>query len=266
MNRLGNEIFSIPNVPYLGLALLSGIGLLLLISIGHLFRKNRTLSRLEDTYFLFLTAFLYLFPVIYLYLTKPFFLFTRFFYVFTPFVFFIPVYVYNRVHPFKGIKVFYIALVPIVIYGLIVFPLYPKCPYKDLFRYFEGIRKNPDITINIFVKERFKDTTKRQGIVYKTYLDAKNIRLHNVSDLRGACAYVNKGEYCVIIHEIPYADRCIEINPFAKISGFQETLFYPLRSERSDGLKIFHSNHWLSANDILILYSNINRNPNASPK
>jgi len=266
LNRLGNELFSIPNIPYLGLALLSGCGLLLLISISHLFRKKHFFKRLEDDYFLFLTAFLYIFPVIYLYVTKPFFLFTRFFYVFSPFVFLIPVYVYHRVHASRGIKIFYIALIPIVIYGLIVFPLYPKCPYKDLFRYLDTVRSDPNVPINIFVKERFKGTTKRQGIVYQKYLDEKNIRLQNVTDLKGACAHAKKGEYCVVIHEIPYADHCVEINPFAQISGFKETLFYPLRSKRNDGLKVFHSNHWLSANDIVILYSNINRNWGPSPK
>ena len=266
LNRLGNELFSIPNIPYLGLALLSGCGLLLFISLCHLFQKKQLFKRLEDDYFLFLTAFLYIFPVIYLYVTKPFFLFTRFFYVFSPFVFLIPVYVYHRVYASKGIKIFYIALVPIVIYGLIVFPLYPKCPYKDLFCYLDTIRSDPSIPINIFVKERFKDTTKRQAIVYKKYLDAKNIRLHNVTELRGACAHAKKGEYCVVIQQIPYADRCVEINPFARTSGFKETLFYPFRSQRNDGLKIFHSNHWLSANDIVILYSNINRNWRPSPK
>jgi len=259
LNRLGNELFSIPNIPYLGLALLLLGGLLLLISIVHLFWKNRFLTHIEDSYFLLFTAFLYIFPVIYLYITKPFFLFTRFFYVFTPFIFLIPVYVYKRIYAYKIIKLFYMSLAPIVVYGLVVFPLYPKCPYKDLFRYLDSVRENPNITINIFIKERFKGTTKRQNIVYEKYLTAKNIRLHNVSDLKGACAQVSKDENCVVIQEIPYADRGIEINPFAKISGFKETLFYPLRTPRSDGLKIFHSNHWLSANDILILYSNVGR-------
>ncbi len=265
LNRLGNELFSIPNIPYIGLVLLLICGLLLLLSIVRLFGDNRFFTNIEESYFLFLTGFLYVFPVIYLYMTKPFFLFTRFFYVFTPFIFLIPVYVYKRLYPYRGIKVFYMALIPIVIYGLVVFPLYPKCPYKELFFYLDSIRKNPDITINIFIKERFRGTTKRQNIVYEKYLAAKNMRLRNISDLRTACAQVSNEEYCVVIHEIPYADRCIEINPFVMISGFKETLFYPFRLQRTDGLRIFHSNHWLSANDIVILYSNIGKNVGASP-
>jgi len=196
---------------------------------------------------------------IYLYITKPFFLFTRFFYVFTPFVFLIPVYVYKNIYPYRLIRLFYIALIPLAIYGLIVFSVYPKCPYKELFGYLDGIRKDPNVTINVFIEEHFKGTTNRQNIVYKKYLASKNIRLYNVSDLREVCSKVNNDEYCVVIQEILYADRYIEINPFAKINGFKETLFYPFRPQYGDGRKIFHSNHWLSANDIVILYSNIGR-------
>jgi len=257
LNRLGNEIFSIPNIPYIGLSLLLICGLLLFFSILCLFKDNWALTNVQDTYFLFLTAFLYLVPSPYLYITKPFFLFTRFFYVFTPFVFLIPVYVYKRIFPYKAIKFFYIALIPILIYGLFVFPLYPKCPYNELFNHLDSIRKDPNITINVFVKERFKDTTKRQNIVYRKYLADKNIRLINIPNLRGACSKANSDENCVIIQEISYADLCVEINPFAKVSGFKETLFYPLRRKRTDGLKIFHSSHWLSSNDIVILYSDI---------
>ena len=257
LNRLGNELFSIPNIPYLGLSLLLGCGLLLLISIAHLFKTNRFIANIEDSYFLFLTAVLYLVPAIYLYITKPFFLFTRFFYVFTPFIFLIPVYVYNRIYPYRSIKIFCMALVPIVIYGLIVFPLYPKCPYNELFNYLDAKRKNPNITINVFVKERFKDTTKRQNIVYQKYLANKNIRLVSVSNLRGVCSIVNRNEYCAVIHEVVFADHRVEINPLAEVSGFKETLFYPFRRERADGLKTFSSNHWLSSNDIVLLYSDI---------
>jgi len=259
LNRLGNEIFSIPNIPYLGLSLLLICGLLLLVSIVHLFRNNRLLTDVQDSYFLFLTAFLYLVPVTYLFITKPFFLFTRFFYVFTPFVFLIPIYVYKNIYPYRLIRIFYIALIPLVIYGLVVFSVYPKCPYKELFGYLDGIRKDPNVTINVFIKEHFKGTTNRQNIVYKKYLGSKNMRLYNISDLRGGCSKVNNDEYCVVIQEILYADRYIEINPFAKINGFKETLFYPFRPQYGDGRKIFHSNHWLSANDIVILYSNIGR-------
>jgi len=257
LNRLGNEIFSIPNIQYVGLSLLLICGLLLLISITHLFKTNRFIANIEDSYFLFLTAFLYLVPATYLYITKPFFLFTRFFYVFTPFIFLIPIYVYKKISPYKAIKLFYIILTPIVIYGLIVFPLYPKCPYNELFSYLDAIRKNPNITINVFVKERFKDTTKRQNIVYEKYLAEKNIRLLNISNLRGACSKVNRNEYCVVIQEVVFADHQVEINPFAKNSGFKETLFYPFRRQRTDGLKTFYSNHWLSSNDIVILYSDV---------
>ena len=256
-NRLGNELFSIPNLPYVGLSLLLIYGLLLFFSILRLFKDNRLLTNIQNSYFLFLTAFLYLVPATYLYITKPFFLFTRFFYVFTPFIFLVPIYVYNNIYPYKTIKVFYGALIPIVIYGLIVFPLYPKCPYKELFDYLDAIRRNPNITINVFVKERFKDTTKRQNIVYEKYLAKRNIRLINIPNLRGACSRVNKNEYCVVIQEVVFADNRVEINPFARRSGFRETLFYPIRQKRIDGLKTFHSNHWLSSNDIVILYSNI---------
>ena len=256
-NRLGNELFSLPNIPYVGLSLLLICGLLLFFSILRLFKDNRLLTSVQNSYFLFLTAFLYLVPATYLYITKPFFLFTRFFYVFTPFIFLIPIYVYNKISPYKTIKLFYIVLIPVVIYGLIVFPLYPKCPYKEVFNYLDAKRKNPNITINVFVKERFKDTTKRQNIVYRKYLANKNIRLVSVSNLRGVCSKVNRTEYCVAIHEVVFADHRVEINPFAEVSGFEETLFYPFRRERTDGLKTFHSNHWLSSNDIVILYSDI---------
>ena len=259
LNRLGNEIFSIPNVPYVGLSLLLICGILLFFSILRLFKDNCLLTNIQDSYFLFLTAFLYLIPATYLYIAKPFFLFTRFFYVFTPFIFLLPVYVYKRISPYKAIKLFYMGLIPIVIYGLIVFPLYPKCPYKGLFNYLDAIRKNPNITINVFVKERFKDTTKRQNIVYEKYLADKNIRLLNISNLRGACSKVNRSEYCVVIHEVVFADHRGEINPFVKHSGFKETLFYPFRERRADGLKTFYSNHWLSSNDIVILYSDIGK-------
>ena len=257
LNRLGNELFSIPNIPYVGLSLLLICGLLLFFSILRLFKDNPLLTNVQDSYFLFLTAFLYLVPATYLYITKPFFLFTRFFYVFTPFIFLIPVYVYKQIFPYKTIKLFYMVLIPIAIYGLVVFPLYPKCPYNELFNYLATIRRNPNITINVFVKERFKDTTKRQNIVYEKYLADKNIGLVSVSNLRGVCSRVDRNEYCVVIHEVVFADHRVEINPFAKHSGFKETLFYPLRPNRPDGLKTFYSNHWLSANDIVILYSNI---------